>query len=312
MISISQLEYLLSVDTHRHFATAADACHITQPTLSMQIKKLEEELGVLVFDRSKQPVIPTEAGKALLQQARTIVQEHRKLQDIADRFKGQLSGELHLGIIPTLAPYLLPYFAGAFVREFPQVQLQVQELPTEEIVRLLKKDLLDVGLLVTPLHDSSIAEQPLFYEEIMLYVNPQHPLASRKELQASELPRPDLWLLAAGNCFRSQVLNLCQQEAAPGDLPFRFESGSIETLKRLVDAEGGFTLLPELATEELPSERQEFIRRLAAPRPLRQVSLVYTRHYAKQRLLEALAQTILQYIPPRLQKSERGTVVEWK
>ncbi|EMR01651.1 hydrogen peroxide-inducible genes activator [Cesiribacter andamanensis] len=312
MSTITQLEYLLAVDTHRHFAAAAEACNVTQPTLSMQIKKLEEELGVLVFDRSKQPVIPTEAGKALLLQARTVVQQHKKLQEIADGFKGQISGELHLGIIPTLAPYLLPYFAGAFAREYPQVKLLVQELPTEEIVHRLKKDQLDVGLLVTPLHDQSISERPLFYEEIKLYINPQHPLARHQEVSARQLSQPDMWLLAAGHCFRSQVLNLCQQKSAEGELPFRFESGSLETLRRLVETEGGFTLLPELATEELPSERQELVHRLAQPRPLREVSLVYTRHYAKQRLLEALAQTILEYIPSRLQRSDRGTVVEWK
>jgi LysR family transcriptional regulator, hydrogen peroxide-inducible genes activator len=312
MSTITQLEYLLAVDVHRHFADAAEACHVTQPTLSMQIKKLEEELGILVFDRSKQPVIPTEAGKALLLQARAVVQQHKKLQEIADNFKGQLSGELQLGIIPTLAPYLLPYFAGAFSRKYPQVKLLVQELTTEEIVQRLKKDQLDVGLLVTPLHDSSISERPLFYEEIKLYINPQHPLASQQELSVKQLNQPDMWLLAAGNCFRSQVLNLCQQHGEAGELPFRFESGSLETLRRLVETEGGFTLLPELATEELQTDRQELVRRLAPPRPLREVSLVYTRHYAKQRLLEALAATILNYIPPRLQKSERGTVVEWK
>lgn len=313
MISIIQLEYVVAVDTYRHFATAAEKSFVTQPTLSMQIKKMEEELGVLLFDRSKQPVIPTDAGKAIIAQARLVLQQYRKIEGIAEDFKNTISGELYVGIIPTLSSYLLPLFAGPFSRAYPKVKLHVQEYTTETIVELLKKDQLDVGLLVTPLHDAGIEEKPLFYEEIQLYTHPDHPLAKQEELSIENIAQPGLWLLTEGHCFRHQVLNLCSYNLRNEEqLPFLFESGSLETLRRLVDAEGGFTLLPELATIDLPEENQFHVKRFTSPRPLREVSLVYSRHFAKQRLLQLLCSHLQAVVPPMLQDKDRGMVVEWK
>lgn len=313
MVSIAQLEYILAVDSYRHFATAAEKSFVTQPTLSMQIKKMEEELGVLIFDRSKQPVIPTYAGKAIIAQAREVLQQYKKISGIAEDFKSTVSGELHVGIIPTLSSYLLPLFAGPFIRAYPKVKLHVQEYTTEHIVELLKKDRLDVGILVTPLHDAAIEEKPLFYEEIQLYAHPAHELSGKDDLQLDDITRPGLWLLTEGHCFRHQVLNLCSYSLLQEEQsPFLFESGSLETLRKLVDAEGGFTLLPELATTDLPEERQFQVKRFAIPRPLREVSLVYSRHFAKQRLLELLAQHVQEVIPPMLKNKDRGMVVEWR
>lgn len=313
MISLIQLEYIIAVDTYRHFATAAERCFVTQPTLSMQLKKVEEALGVLLFDRSKQPVIPTEAGKAIVEQARLVIQEFRKIEGIAEGMKDTISGDLHVGIIPTLSSYLLPLFAGPFSRQYPKVKLQVQEYTSEIILELLKKDQLDVGILVTPLNDSTIKEKVLFYEEIQLYAHPDHPLAEQVEPALEDIAREGLWLLTEGHCFRHQVLNLCAYNKLSEDRKaFRFESGSLETLRKLVDAEGGFTLLPELATLELPEEKQFQIKRFATPRPLREVSLVYSRHFAKERLLTLLAELLQQAVPPLLQKKERGMVVEWR
>lgn len=314
MISLIQLEYILAVDAYRHFATAAEKCFVTQPTLSMQIKKVEEELGLLLFDRSKQPVIPTDAGKIIIEQARQVLQEFKKIEDLAEEQKKTISGELRIGIIPTLSVYLLPLFAGPFSRKYPKVSLQVQELETETIIALLKKDQLDVGILVTPLHDTAIREKPLFYEEIQLYTHPDHPFSKQEPIGVEDIAQPGLWLLTEGHCFRHQVLNLCAYNNRKNEekMPFRFESGSLDTLRKLVDAEGGFTLLPELATIDLPEDRQFQVKRFNQPRPLREVSLVYSRHFAKERLLQLLSAHLQETVPPALQDKERGMVVEWK
>ena len=279
----------------------------------MQLKKVEEELGILLFDRSKQPVLPTDAGKPIIEQARLVLKEYRKIEGIAENFKDTVSGELSVGIIPTLATYLLPLFAGPFSRQYPKVKLHVQEHTSEAIVELLRKDQLDVGILVSPLKESTIKERILFYEEIQLYAHPNHPLSQQQGLALEDITREGLWLLTEGHCFRHQVLNLCAYNQHQEDKkPFHFESGSLDTLRKLVDAEGGFTLLPELATIDLPEEKQFRVKRFTAPRPLREVSLVHSRHFAKQRLLDLLAEHLQKAVPPQLQNKERGLVVEWR
>jgi LysR family hydrogen peroxide-inducible transcriptional activator len=311
-MTLTQLSYILAVDTHQQFGLAAKACGISQPTLSMQIQKLEDELGLRIFDRSRKPVVATEAGELYIAQAKKVLLESHKLQDLVSQLKGTLQGTLKIGIIPTLAPYLLPYAAGEFARTYPDIRFQVEELTTEKIIASLKSDKLDAGILVTPLDDDSIKEKPLFYEEIYLYVNPEHELSSLAEASLQDLAQPNMWLLSSGHCFRHQMLNLCSRHPEADSLPFKFEGGSLETLRRLVDTEGGFTLLPELATQELNEEQQDNLRRLASPRPLREVSLVHARTQAKSRMLEALQEIILQHLPASLQKAERGVVVKWK
>ncbi|SDK60081.1 LysR family transcriptional regulator, hydrogen peroxide-inducible genes activator [Catalinimonas alkaloidigena] len=305
--TFTQLEYIVAVDTHRHFVTAAERCHVTQPTLSMQIKKLEEQLGVVLFDRTRQPVVPTDAGRAIIAQARNILREVEKIEEIIQEVKSVLSGELRLGIIPTLAPYLLPRFVGTFTRAYPQVHLQVRELLTEDIVAQLRTDQLDAGLAVTPLQEPSILERPLFYEDLLLYVHPDHPLAQQPGIEAHEVPQEDLWLLAEGHCFRNQTLNLCGHTGAGAEM-FSYESGSLETLRKMVDTEGGSTLLPELAALEVP-ERQRYRLKEITPRPVREVSLIYSRNFAKERLLTRLTEIIRQAVPADLLDEARGTVV---
>lgn len=313
MVTLIQLEYIVAVDTYRHFASAAESCHVTQPTLSMQIKKLEEQLGVTIFDRSRQPVIPTDVGAAIIAQARTILKENQKLDGIIMQYRQQVAGELKVGIIPTLAPYLLPRFVGNLVRTYPDIKLHVQEMLTEQILKALHKDLLDVGILVTPLHDASVIEKPLFYEEIKLYLNPRHPFVEEEKIELEDIARPDLWLLSKGHCFRSQVMNLCSsyQQQDP-TLPIIYESGSLETLRKLVDVEGGFTLLPELAIQDLPDDRKWQIRSFSSNQPVREVSLVYTRNFAKAKLLKILGEHIKNSVPEEMAGAEKGNVVEWK
>jgi len=313
MISIIQLEYIVAVDTYRHFATAANKCFITQPTLSMQIKKLEDQLGVIIFDRTKQPVIPTEQGKLVLEQARVVLRESARIDQIVKEVKNLVSGELRIGVIPTISPYLLPRFSGNYKRAYPDVKLKVEELVTDSIVQHLKKDLIDVGILVTPLNDPSIIERPLYYEEMMIYTNTNHYLASQVIIKVADIATPEIWLLNDGHCFRHQVVNLCNfQEVESDNLPFEFEGGSLDTLMKIIDKEGGYTLIPELASLDLPKEKEEQVKHFTNYLPLREVSLVTTRQFAKTKLIELLAETIKSSVPSDLLNNERGSVVEWK
>jgi len=313
MITLTQLEYIVAVDTFRHFGRAAEHCFITQPTLSMQIKKLEEDLEVIIFDRSKQPMIPTDIGRRIIDQARIALQESGRINNIIKEHKNLISGELKIGIIPTLAPYLLPLFIGNYKRKYPNINIRIDELTTANIIDHLNRDLIDVGILVTPLKEDRINEKPLFYEEMLLYLNDNHPLASQTNIKLKDIATPELWLLSDGHCFRDQVINLCSFKGAENSaLPFHFEAGSLETIMNIVDKEGGLTIIPELATINMSELRFEHVRTFIDTNPLREVSLVYSRHYAKHKLIELLGKEIITSMPEKMLKKNRGTVVEWR
>ncbi|WP_439880274.1 LysR substrate-binding domain-containing protein [Pontibacter sp. MBLB2868] len=314
-MTLVQLEYLLAVDTHRHFATAAEHCFITQPTLSMQLQKLEDELGVQLFDRSRVPVRPTEIGKEIIAQARKIITESKKIREIVQDQKQELSGELRIGVIPTLAPYLMPLFITSFLEKHPNVRVVVQELLTEQIVEQLNYELLDVGLLVTPLEDKSIKELPLFYEAFVTYINPKHPLAQYATIKPEQLDMNELWVLNEGHCFRSQVLNICNRGSSgtPEQYSnFDYKSGSLETLKRIVETQHGLTLLPELSVLEMPEYKRKLVHPFQEPQPLREVSLVVHRSFLKKKLIEALQQEILASIPEEIRNRKKEQVVAIK
>lgn len=313
MITLTQLEYIVAVDTYRHFGKAAESCFITQPTLSMQIKKLEEDLEIIIFDRSKQPLIPTDVGQRIIEQARIVLKQAEELNNIVKDHKNQVSGMLRIGIIPTLAPYLLPVFIGRYKKKYPNIYIKVVEQTTDEIVKLLNKDLIDVGILVTPLKEEKIIEKPVFYEEMMIYVNPESKLHKKKEITLKDIATPEIWLLSDGHCFRDQVVNLCSfLGTVDSQLPFHFEAGSLETLMNIVDREGGITLIPELATLSMSEQRKDNVRSFSNLKPLREVSLAYSRHFAKHKLINLLWREIKDAIPQELQNEQRGTVVEWK
>lgn len=313
MVTLIQMEYAVAVDTYRNFAKAAEKCFVTQPTLSMQLKKMEEELEMILFDRSKQPVIPTESGIEIIEQARLVLQESKKINRMAKELQSRLSGELRIGVIPTIAPYLLPLFAGKFKHRYPEVHMKVEELITERIEEKLHKDQLDVGILVTPLHNKNVIEQPLYYEEMQIYSNSHNPLIKKPIIQVKDIASPELWLLSDGHCFRNQVINLCDLQSMESDtLPFDYAGGSIDTLIKIIDKEGGFTLIPELAGIELKGERRKQLRHFSNMIPLREVSLVYTRQFAKTRLVSSLASCIQKSVPKHLTDKSRGTLVEWR
>ncbi|MCJ8167278.1 LysR substrate-binding domain-containing protein [Pontibacter sp. E15-1] len=312
-MTLVQLEYVVAVDTYRHFATAAEHCFVTQPTLSMQLQKLEEEMGVQVFDRSRVPVRPTELGKDIIAQARVVLAEAKKVQEIVQDQKQKLSGELRIGVIPTLAPYLIPLFITGFMQRYTDVRVVVQELLTDQIVEYLNHEQLDVGLLVTPLENKSIKELPLFYEAFVAYINPSHALANAETIHPSQLDLDALWVLNEGHCFSSQVLNICNRggySGGSGDKGhFDYKSGSLETLKRIVETQHGLTLLPELSVLELPEEKRLLVRPFEAPQPLREVSLAVHRSFLKKKLIEALRKEIIAAIPEQIRNRKKDQVV---
>ena len=313
MITLTQLEYIVAVDTYRHFGKAAESCFITQPTLSMQIKKLEGDLEIIIFDRSMQPLIPTDIGRKLIDQARIILKETEELNNIVKDHKNQVSGMLRIGIIPTLAPYLLPLFIGNYKKKYPNIFIKVIEQTTDKIIDLLHKDLIDAGILVTPLKEDKILEKPVFYEEMLIYINSENKLHRKKEITLEDIAIPEIWLLSDGHCFRNQVVNLCSfLGTVDSRLPFHFEAGSLETLMNIVDKEGGLTLIPELAKTGMSKRRLANVRSFSNLKPLREVSLVYSRHFAKHKLINLLYREIREDIPEELQNEHRGTVVEWK
>ncbi len=305
-----QLEYIIAVDTWRHFATAAEHCFVTQPTLSMQIQKLEEELDVKIFDRSKQPVVPTETGAEIIEQARVIMAERNLLLEKLQNKKGILTGELRIGIIPTLAPYLLPLFIQPFTKKFPSVKLVVHEMMTELIVARLREGKIDAGILVTPLQEAGIKEFVLFYEELMAYVSKKNAIYQKAYILPQDIDPNKLWLLEEGHCFRSQIVNLCElRKMSKEGSSFDYEAGSIETLRRMVELNDGITIIPELATLDMPIKQTQLLRPFKKPAPMREVSLVVHRNFVKKALIDALKEEILRTVPEKIRKNKTANVV---
>ncbi len=305
-----QLQYIIAVDTFRHFALAAQHCYVSQPTLSMQIQKVEEELGVKIFDRSKQPVIATELGAELIEQARKIIAEKNVMDELVQRKKGLITGELKIGIIPTLAPYLLPLFVQRFTQKYPLVRLVVNELTTDNVVLQLRSGKIDMGILVTPLQEAGIKEHVLFYEELMAYVSKKNAAYKKTYMLPQDIDPNKLWLLEEGHCFRSQIVNLCELRKASRDAShFDYEAGSIETLRRMVDMNDGITILPELSTQDMTSRQLSQIRYFKRPAPMREVSIVVHRDFVKKRLIEILKEEILASIPPKIVLNKNKYVI---
>jgi LysR family hydrogen peroxide-inducible transcriptional activator len=275
----------------------------------MQIQKLEEELGIRIFDRTKQPVIPTEVGAKVIAQARVILREANVIKQLIHEQTDTMTGELRIGIIPTLAPYLLPPLFKQMREKYPQLHLIIKETITEEVISELKNNRLDCGLVVTPLQDTSIKEDVLFYEELFVYVSRKNALYDKKYVLASEINPDQLWLLEEGHCFRSQILNLCELRRS-SDFHFKYETGNIETLKRMVDKSDGITILPELAVMEFSKNQMKLVKRLKEPSPAREVSLVTHRDHLKTKHLQILKEEILMIVPKQMQKLQNKKVVE--
>lgn len=291
-MTITQLQYVLAVAEHKNFTLAAEKCFVTQPTLSMQIQKVEEELDIIIFDRSKKPIQLTEVGQKIVAQAKNIVNEADRIQDIVDQQKGFIGGEFRLGIIPTVMPTLLPMFLNNFIKKYPKVKLIIEELNTAEIVTKLKNGHLDAAIAATPLEEEKIKEIVLYYEPFMVYVPQQHPKFNKTELEVADLNVDEILLLQDGHCFRDGILNLCKNNVNNSESKFQIESGSFETLIKLADEGLGITLLPYLHTLDLKENDKQKLKHFIEPKPAREISLLFPKNELKIHIIDALKNTI--------------------
>ena len=287
-MTITQLHYVLAVAEHQNFTKAAEKCFVTQPTLSMQIQKLEDELDILIFDRSKKPIELTEVGRKLVKQAKNIVNESHRIQDIIDQEKGYVGGEFKLGIIPTIMPTLLPMFLKTFIKKYPKINLKIEELTTEEIISRINEGHLDAAIAATPLENVTIKERVIYYEPFVGYIPESHRLNMVKELEIEQLDLEDMLLLEDGHCFRNGVINLCKAFKDSSNESFQLESGSFETLTKLSNEGLGMTLLPYLHTLDIHERDKSKLRYFKEPSPAREVSIIYHQSELKMHIIDAI------------------------
>ncbi|HLT46209.1 MAG TPA: LysR substrate-binding domain-containing protein [Rubricoccaceae bacterium] len=301
-MTLLQLTYAVALERHGHFGLAAEACHVTQPTLSTQVRKLEDELGVVLFDRTAHPIVPTEVGRQVVAQARLVLAEVERLRELVREATGEMAGELRVGLLSTMAPYLLPLVIAPFARRYPRVALVFEELVAERIVEHVRRDLLDAGLVATPVAARGLVEVPLFEEPLVGYVAPGHRLYDRETIAVEDLSAEDVWVMREGHCFREQALQLLERGAAarPDAKAVQFESGNLETLQRLVDRGYGMTLLPWLAVQGEGSHAPESVRPFRDPAPTRTVRLVYAATLLKRHLVRAFAAEVVRAVAPVL------------
>ena len=291
-MTITQLKYVLAVAEHQNFTKAAEKTFVTQPTLSMQIQKLEEELDILIFDRSKKPIELTTVGKKIVNQAKSIVNEADRMQDVVDQEKGFIGGEFRLGIIPTIMPTLLPMFLKTFTVKYPKVLLKIEELATDEIISKLNEGHLDAAIAATPLYHEKIKERTLYYEPFVGYIPEGHRLYNKTKIQGKDLDIDDILLLEDGHCFRDGVINLCKASKLAKDDSFQLESGSFETLIKLSHEGLGMTLLPYLHTLDISEVQKKHLRFFEDPSPAREVSLIYHKSELKMQIINAMYDVI--------------------
>jgi LysR family hydrogen peroxide-inducible transcriptional activator len=291
-MTITQLKYALAIAEHKNFTKAAAKCFVTQPTLSTQIQKLEDELDVVMFDRGKKPIELTEVGRKIVFQARNIVNEAERIQDIVDQQKGFIGGEFRLGIIPTVMPTLLPMFLNNFIKKYPKVKLKIEELTTEEILTRINDGHLDAAIAATPLESEYIKERVLYYEPFVAYIPSNHRLRDKKIIEVNDLDIEDMLLLEDGHCFRDGVINLCKTFKNQIDDNFQLESGSIETLIKLSNEGLGMTLLPYLHTLDIKDNLSSNLRHFKEPSPAREVSIIFHKSELKMQIINALHEVI--------------------
>lgn len=309
-ISLVQLQYVLALAEHQHFKKAAEACYVTQPTLSMQLQKLEDQLGLILFDRKALPIVPTAAGREVVRQAGNIIQEVNKLRQVVENQRDEISGQFRIGILPTIAPYLLPRIIPTVTEQLPLININAFEKTTDQMVREIHANQLDIGIMVTPYEDKLLHFESLYREEFLLYVSHRHKLFGKDIIKSEELDPEDIWVLEEGHCFREQIINICGRKQNHSGR-FTYKSGSLEALKRLVDRYGGITLLPEMAIDDFDSNSMKHVRKIAPPTPVREVSLVVHNNFAKMALVKKLKSVIQNTLPFSLQEKNDIKIIKY-
>lgn len=295
-MTIVQLEYLVAVASYGSFSAAAEHCCVTQPSLSMQIKSLEDELGVILLDRSRKPVIPTEAGEVVIAEARNTLEAYGNIHESVAGLKGETAGRLRLAVIPTISPYILHKFIPAFVHSYPRVELEIRDMETADIIEALKRDQIDAAIVAGGTCGEGIIEHELFTDRFYAYVSPNHPLAVRKNIAIEQIDMTDLVMLSSGNCMRDQVIELCKAKAAKPSSQYSFISGSIDTMMRIVDCTNTLTIIPEMALEYIPARNMPRVKTLSRGATSRKIAIAVRRTYIKKSIVNALNKTILDCI----------------
>jgi LysR family transcriptional regulator, hydrogen peroxide-inducible genes activator len=300
-MTITQLGYILALEQHRSFMDAADGCNISQPALSMQVKKLEEDLGVALFDRSSSPIGITAIGAEVLAQAKKIMQEHKHVYELISDYKDSVTGLVRIGVIPTVSPYLLPLFLRSLEMKFPSLRIEIEELTTAHIEEKLRSGDLDIGILATPLRQPDLSEHSLYFEELVAYISPENMLFQKNYVLSKDLDLNQLWLLEEGHCLRNQIENFCElQQKGSTHSQLKLRTGSLETVIKLADNYAGMTLLPELAIHDWDAEKLKKIRRFSNETPMREISLITEKNYKRHALLASIKLEILACLPPKL------------
>ncbi|MEL7118276.1 MAG: LysR substrate-binding domain-containing protein [Bacteroidota bacterium] len=311
-MTLLQLEYALELNRIGSFNRAAKNIGISQPGLSLQIRKLEEEIGLTLFDRSQKKIKTTPKGALFLEKAQLILTQTKQLKELALQLSEEYSGQLTIGIIPTLAPYLLPLFIQKLNDQFPKLTIHVNEVVTEEIIQGIKEGKFDAGIIATPIESTiTLTTKPLFYEGFELFVSNLHDLYASEEIEVDKIPPKDIWLLKEGNCLRNQVDDICSlnQKKSTSSSSFYFESNSIESLCRIVEYKGGITILPELTTLHFDSEREPMIKKLAGPRRVREISIIHLPNHVRKEIIDAIGELIKKSVPKKLLSKENSDLI---
>lgn len=298
-MTLQQLEYILAVNQFRHFAKAAEYCRVTQPTLSAMIQKLEEELDTRIFDRSQQPVCPTPVGIHIIEQAQNILVQANRIKNIIEEEKHSLTGTFKLGILPTVAPYLLPRFFPQLMKKYPDLDIRVVEMKTNDIKKALQTGEIDAGIVASLAGMEELQQTPLFYEQFFAYVSREDALFNNEVIRTSDLNGEQLWLLDEGHCFRDQLVRFCQMKSARAS-QLAYHLGSMETFMRMVESGKGVTFIPELAVLQLGDAQKELVRSFAIPCPTRQVVLLTNKNFIRHTLLEVLLKEIKLSVPKEM------------
>lgn len=298
-MTLQQLEYILAVNQFRHFAKAAEYCRVTQPTLSAMIQKLEEELDTRIFDRSQQPVCPTPVGIHIIEQAQNILVQANRIKNIIEEEKHSLTGTFKLGILPTVAPYLLPRFFPQLMKKYPDLDIRVVEMKTNDIKKALQTGEIDAGIVASLAGMEELQQTPLFYEQFFAYVSREDALFNNEVIRTSDLNGEQLWLLDEGHCFRDQLVRFCQMKSARAS-QLAYHLGSMETFMRMVESGKGVTFIPELAVLQLGDAQKELVRSFAIPCPTRQVVLLTNKNFIRHTLLEVLVKEIKLSVPKEM------------
>ena len=308
-MTLQQLEYILAVARYGHFGRAAEACNVTQPTLSAMIGKLEEEIGAKLFDRNRQPICPTPVGERVVQQAREVLEQADSIKDIVLEEKQSLGGVFRVGILPTIAPYLLPRFFPQMMKKYPTLDIRVREMKTYQIKDALLQGDIDAGILATIEGLEEYEQTTLFYEKYIGYVSREDALFKKEMIRTADVAASrELWLLDEGHCFRDQMVRFCQMKSSQTS-QLAYNLGSMETFMRMVESGMGITFIPELAEMQLSEPQKELVRPFAIPVPTRQLILITNKNFIRQTLLDTVVREIQASVPKSMLKLGAGQVL---